>query len=152
MVWFTLESKYIKYSGMQKYSDLESKRNAEIKVPMKEHFGNYMLPVRDALEVFSGKWKIPIITALSFYKTCGFKELERIVEGITPKMLSKELKFLEMNLLVTRKVENTRPVRVTYNITEYGKSCESVLTALYQWGVEHRKQVFNADAQKEDEG
>ena len=55
----------------------------ELKVPLKEHFGNYMLPVRDALEIFSGKWKIPIISALSFYESCGFKELERIVEGIT---------------------------------------------------------------------
>lgn len=122
---------------------MKNKETADIKVPMKEHFGNYMVPVRDALEVFSGKWKIPIITALSFYKTCGFKELERIVEGITPKMLSKELKFLETNLLITRKVENTRPVTVTYSITEYGKSCESVMSELYRWGVEHRRKVFN---------
>ena len=126
---------------------MKNKETADIKVPMKEHFGNYMVPVRDALEVFSGKWKIPIITALSFYKTCGFKELERIVEGITPKMLSKELKFLETNLLITRKVENTRPVTVTYSITEYGKSCESVMSELYRWGVEHRRKVFNIEGQ-----
>ncbi len=117
----------------------------EKKVPMREHFGNYMVPVRDALEIFSGKWKIPIITALTFYNTCGFKELERIVEGITPKMLSKELKFLETNLLIERKVENTRPVTVTYSITEYGKTCSSVMTELYSWGVEHRKKVFNIE-------
>ena len=117
----------------------------EIKVPLKEHYGNYMLPVRDSLEVFSGKWKIPIITALCFYETCGFKELERIVEGITPKMLSKELKYLETNLLITREVEGTRPITVTYNITEYGKTCESVMSALYSWGVKHRKKVFNIE-------
>lgn len=126
---------------------MKNKENTDVKAPMKEHFGNYMVPVRDALEVFGGKWKIPIITALSFYKTCGFKELERIVEGITPKMLSKELKFLETNLLVTRKVENTRPVTVTYSITEYGKTCESVMSELYRWGVEHRKKVFNIEGQ-----
>lgn len=126
---------------------MKNKENTDIKVPMKEHFGNYMVPVRDALEVFGGKWKIPIITALSFYKTCGFKELERIVEGITPKMLSKELKFLETNLLVTRKVEDTRPVTVTYSITEYGKTCESVMSELYRWGVEHRRKVFNIEGQ-----
>lgn len=112
------------------------------KVPLKEHFGNYMLPIRDALEIFSGKWKIPIITALNFYETCGFKELERIVEGITPKMLSKELKFLEESLLITRVVENTRPVTVKYHITEYGKTCESVMSVLYSWGAEHRRKFL----------
>jgi DNA-binding HxlR family transcriptional regulator len=126
---------------------MKTEGDAEIKVPLKEHFGNYLVPVRDALEIFSGKWKIPIITALNFYETCGFKELERIVEGITPKMLSKELKFLEENLLITRKVEDTRPVTVTYSITEYGKTCKSVMSELYRWGQEHRKKVFNIDGE-----
>ncbi len=129
---------------------MENEEKVDIKVPMKEHFGNYMVPVRDALEIFSGKWKIPIITALSFYETCGFKELERIVEGITPKMLSKELKFLETNLLITRKVENTRPVTVSYSITDYGKTCRSVLSELYRWGVGHRKKIFNIEGQPWD--
>lgn len=143
-------SNYIKYTSIQKDSIMEDKDVQKIKVPLKEHFGNYMVPVRDALEVFSGKWKIPIITALSFYETCGFKELERIIEGITPKMLSKELKYLETNLLITRKVENTRPVTVTYSITEYGKTCSTVMTELYRWGVEHRKKVFNIEGQTWD--
>ncbi len=121
----------------------EGTRNA--KVPMKEHFGNYMLPIKDALEIFSGKWKIPIITALNFYEKCSFKELERIVEGITPKMLSKELKFLEENMLIAREVKDTRPVTVEYSITEYGKTCRSVMTELYRWGIEHRKKFFNTE-------
>ena len=129
---------------------MKTMKTPEVKVPLKEHFGNYLVPVRDALEIFSGKWKIPIITALNFYETCGFKELERIIEGITPKMLSKELKFLEENLLITRKVEDTRPVTVTYSITEYGKTCRSVMTELYSWGVKHRKKVFNIDGQTWD--
>lgn len=126
---------------------MENKEMKDIKAPMKEHFGNYMVPVRDALEVFSGKWKIPIITALSFYETCGFKEIERIVEGITPRMLSKELKFLEDHLLITREIKNTRPVTVTYSITEYGKTCKTVMSELYRWGVEHRKKVLNIEGQ-----
>lgn len=136
---------------MQKDSGIKDKEETNVKTPMKEQFGNYMVPVRDALEVFSGKWKIPIITALSFYKTSGFKELERIVEGITPKMLSKELKFLEDNLLITRKVEDTRPVTVSYSITEYGKTCGSVMSELYHWGVKHRKKVFNIEGETWDE-
>ncbi len=130
---------------------MKNKDSEGSKVPLNEHYGNYMVPVRDALEVFSGKWKIPIITALNFYETCGFKELERIVDGITPKMLSKELKFLEDNLLIVRKVEDTRPVTVTYSITEYGKTCKSVMTELYQWGVEHRRRVFKIEGKTWDE-
>jgi DNA-binding HxlR family transcriptional regulator len=129
---------------------MKTEKTTEVKVPLKEHFGNYLVPVRDALEIFSGKWKIPIITALNFYETCGFKELERIIEGITPKMLSKELKFLEENLLITRTVQDTRPITVTYSITEYGKTCSTVMSELYRWGVEHRKKVFNIDGKTWD--
>ncbi len=126
---------------------MENKELEEEKVPLSEHYGNYMVPVRDALEVFGGKWKIPIITALNFYGTCGFSELERIVEGITPKMLSKELNFLEDNLLISRSVKDTRPVTVSYSITEYGKSTGAVMSELYRWGTEHRKKVFNIEGE-----
>ena len=125
-------------------------KTAKSRVPLKEHFGNYMVPVRDALEVFSGKWKILIITALTFYEHCGFKELERIVEGITPKMLSKELRFLEENQLISRKVEDTRPVTITYSTTEYGKTCSSVMTELYRWGNEHRKKIHGVEGKNWD--
>ncbi len=126
---------------------MKTEEGKDVKTPLKEQFGNYMVPVRDALEIFSGKWKIPIITALSFYETCGFKELERIVEGITPKMLSKELKFLEDNMLVIREVEDTRPVTVKYSITDYGKTCGPVMSELYRWGTAHRKKVFDIDGE-----
>lgn len=130
---------------------MSNKGIKEEKIPLKEHYGNYMLPIRDSLEVFSGKWKIPIITALLFYDTCGFKELERIVEGITPKMLSKELKFLEENMLITRQVNNTRPITVKYSATAYGRTCESVMRELYRWGQEHRRRFFNVEEQTWDD-
>jgi len=100
-----------------------------------------ILAVRDALEIFSGKWKIPIIGALIYLEESGFKELQRMVGDITPKMLSKELKELEMNLLVKRTVLDTRPVTVIYSITEYGKTCQSVIFELYQWGEQHRLKI-----------
>jgi len=124
---------------------MKNKTDNEFKVPLKEHFGNFMVPMTDALDVFSGKWKIPIIAALNFYETCGFKDLEKIVEGITPKMLSKELKSLEDNLILTREVMATRPITVKYSITEYGRTCSTVMTALHAWGSKHRKEVFNIE-------
>lgn len=101
-----------------------------------------LLAVRDALEVFSGKWKIPIIGALIYLEEAGFKELQRMVDGITPKMLSKELKELEMHRLVSRTVLDTRPVTVKYAITPYGRSCQKVIMELYDWGVKHRVRIL----------
>lgn len=101
----------------------------------------HMLPVRDALEMLSGKWKIPIIISLSF-GNFRFKELHRQI-GITPKMLSKELKELEMHQLVKRTVYDTTPVTVEYELTPYAESLQKVINALKEWGTEHRKRLMN---------
>ncbi|TLX74621.1 helix-turn-helix transcriptional regulator [Labilibacter sediminis] len=100
-----------------------------------------ILAVRDALEIFSGKWKFPIIGALIHLQESGFKELQRMVGDITPKMLSKELKELEMNHLVKRTVLDTRPVTVIYSITEYGKTTQNIMYSLYEWGTKHREKI-----------
>ncbi len=102
----------------------------------------HLLPVRDALDILNGKWKIPIIIALTFEKK-RFKEMQREIDGITARMLSKELKELEMNELVTRTVYDTSPVTVEYALTPYGKSLQSVIDSLRDWGVKHRKRIIN---------
>lgn len=102
---------------------------------------NDMLPVRDALDFLNGKWKLPIIIALAFGAK-RFKEMQREVNGITAKMLSKELKDLEMNELVKRTVFDTTPVTVEYELTAYGDSLEEVITALHKWGLQHRKRII----------
>lgn len=96
-----------------------------------------LLPVRDALEVLSGKWKIPIIVAL-MQGNYRFRELHRQVCGITTRMLSKELKELELHGLVTRTVYDTLPVSVEYELTDHGKSLRPVMDSLYKWGATHR--------------
>ncbi len=101
-----------------------------------------LMPVRDALDVLKGKWKIQIISVLIYYEKCGFKQLKDNVPGITPKMLSKELKELEVNLMVNRSVSETRPISVTYEITEYGKSVTPVIKALFAWGEQHRETII----------
>ncbi len=100
-----------------------------------------MLPVRDALEVLSGKWKLPIIIALSF-GTKRFKQISKEVHGITDKVLSKELKDLEANQLVKRTVYDSFPPTVEYNLTAHGKSLGSVLGELRTWGIHHRKKII----------
>src|SRR5664279_2728219 len=82
-----------------------------------------ILPVRDALEILSGKWKLPIIISLSFGNK-RFTQMAKEIPNITDRMLSKELRDLEMNQLIKRTVYDTVPVVVEYSMTSYGKSLE----------------------------
>src|SRR4051812_20119705 len=78
-----------------------------------------ILPVKDALEVLNGKWKLQIIISLTF-GTRRFRQIAKEIPGITDKMLSKELKELEVNQLVKRTVIDSFPPAVEYTITEHG--------------------------------
>ncbi|MFC5410319.1 winged helix-turn-helix transcriptional regulator [Larkinella bovis] len=96
--------------------------------------------VRDALYVLNGKWKLPIIIALSEGPK-RFKDLQRRVEGITPKLLSKELKELEQNELLVRHVYPQTPVLVIYELTEYSSSLNDIIQAMSEWGLQHRARI-----------
>lgn len=106
-----------------------------------KEFSKQMMALRDALDILNGKWKIAIMCSLNFEKK-RFKELQRDVDGITGKMLSKELKDLEANQLVKRTVFDTKPVSVEYALTNYGKSLEKVITELICWGESHRRRII----------
>ena len=98
--------------------------------------------VRDTLYVLSGKWKLPIIIALSSGPS-RFKDLQRSLQDITPKILSKELKELELNEFVTRTVYATSPVTVEYALTKYSQSLNKVIEEMREWGLQHRKRMMN---------
>jgi len=100
-----------------------------------------LLPVRDALEVLNGKWKLPIIISLSF-GTKRFRQISKDIDGITDKMLSKELKDLEMNKLIKRTIHDTFPPTVEYSITEHGSSLKKLINELRYWGEVHRKKII----------
>ena len=99
-----------------------------------------MLPVKDTLELLSGKWKLPIIISL-MEGNKRFSEMARDIEGITDKMLSKELRDLETNQMVKRTVYDAVPVVVEYSITEYGKTLKPLINELWKWGSQHRKRI-----------
>ncbi|MBL7681785.1 MAG: helix-turn-helix transcriptional regulator [Flavipsychrobacter sp.] len=107
----------------------------------KKECGQYMLPLRDALNVLNGKWKIIILLALSV-KEYRFKELQNEIHGIAGKMLSKELKELVQNDLVKRTVHDTMPISIVYSITAYGRSLENVIEELRKWGIKHRNRMI----------
>lgn len=100
-----------------------------------------MLPVLDALVVLSGKWKIPIIIALSYGNT-RFKEIVRAVPGLTDKSLSKELKEMVEDQIVERIVHDTFPPKVEYFLTDHAKSLDNIFVMLREWGLLHRKKVL----------
>ena len=96
--------------------------------------------VEDALYVIGGKWKLRIIVAL-IKGPKRFNEIQRFVEGISAKVLSTELKDLELNGFLKRNVFPGTPVAVEYELTEYSESLYPVLEALSQWGMMHREKV-----------
>ena len=98
-------------------------------------------PIQDALDVLNGKWKLPIIVALTFGEK-RFGEISKEVHGITDKMLSKELRDLELNGLVKRTVHDTYPVKVSYSLTAHSKSLGEVIDSLKKWGMGHRKFIL----------
>jgi DNA-binding HxlR family transcriptional regulator len=96
--------------------------------------------VKDALYVLSGKWKLLLMVALA-EGPMRFKDIQRSLVDITPKMLSKELRELELNDMVERKVFNTVPVTITYELTEYSDTVQPVIEALKVWGEQHRERL-----------
>ena len=97
--------------------------------------------VKDSLDVLHGRWKLPILVSLKF-SSKRFKQISRDINGITDKMLSKELKELEMNQLIRRTVYDTFPPTVDYELTKHGHSLDSVISALKDWGGTHRKKII----------
>ncbi|WP_412467074.1 winged helix-turn-helix transcriptional regulator [Pedobacter sp. KLB.chiD] len=96
--------------------------------------------VKDALYVLNGKWKLPLIIALQDGPK-RFNEIQKSLGEITPKILSKELKDLELNEFLVRKVFSTAPVIVTYELTPYSESLDRVINELKDWGLKHRERL-----------
>jgi len=99
-----------------------------------------VMSVHDAMYVLGGKWKISIITCL-LYGPRRYSEILKGVGGLSGKMLSRELKEMEINSLVTRSVSVDQPVSVTYELTEYGRSTQPIIITLAEWAEEHRKSI-----------
>ena len=102
-------------------------------------------PILYAMEIIGQKWKLPILwyIADAENQTLRYRELERKVVGITATMLTKCLRELEADSLITRTQFNTIPPTVEYSLTERGKSLIPALESVYQWaeGQMNSKQV-----------
>src|SRR5689334_9286279 len=98
-------------------------------------------PVRDTLDVISGKWKLLIIISVGVGNE-RFTDIQESIPGITPKVLAKELKELEQHKLVKRLITDDYPGKISYKLEAYADTLTPVIYSLKDWGVNHRKKIF----------
>jgi DNA-binding HxlR family transcriptional regulator len=92
-----------------------------------------------AIDIIGGKWKLAILYYL-MHGTKRFNELRRLMPEVTQQMLTLQLRELERDGVVHREVYAQVPPKVEYSLTEHGRTLESILLALGEWGEEHRHQ------------
>lgn len=93
-------------------------------------------PVKYALDLLNGKWKLRILWELNQQETIRFNELQRRLSGISSVMLSKSLEELEKNQIINRQQYNEIPPKVEYSLTSLGKAIDPALQALGNWGAQ----------------
>lgn len=97
-----------------------------------------IIALRDTMNVVNGKWKLAIVSSLLIGKK-RFGEIKNTITVITSRMLSKELRELEINGVLTRKVIPSNPVIIEYELTQSGMQLAGVIEKMIEWGVQHRK-------------
>lgn len=103
-----------------------------------------LIPVRDTLEVFGGKWKLPILISIMAGNE-RFTDIQKSIPNITPKVLTKELKSLEEHQLIKRVIIEDYPIKILYKAQPYVETIRPMIEALKIWGVNHRKKLFNQE-------
>jgi DNA-binding HxlR family transcriptional regulator len=97
--------------------------------------------LQDTIYVIGGKWKLPIINSI-----CNgnkrFRDIERSIPKITTRMLSRELKEMEANQLISRTVVPTTPVTVEYTATDYCRSFGDIILEMIKWGKDHKERIM----------
>lgn len=102
----------------------------------------FIMALKDALNVVDGKWKLAIICVLLNGKK-RFSAIQKAIPDISPRMVSKELKELEINGVIIRKVTDCIPVLIEYELTPSGERLREVITKMVEWGVTHREETVN---------
>lgn len=120
--------------------DVSTKNNLKIISPTSVAVDFKHCPVATAMDVIGGKWTIKILYQLRG-KTLRFGELKRLIPNITQKMLTHQLRDLEANGLVTRKVYAEIPPRVEYTPTELANKLNPALDLLCDWGGEFQNSL-----------
>lgn len=100
--------------------------------------------LQDTMHVLGGKWRLLIINSICNGNN-RFREIERSIPGISTRMLSRELKEMELNNLVKRTYDRDADVMVKYESTDYCKSFGPIILEMISWGRQHRKHVMKKE-------
>ncbi len=130
-----------------KIEEFKSYRVDKSPLEIFEHYKDELRAIQDALDIISGRWKMQII-ALLCNGEFRYSELEKGLPKISPRMLTKELKDLEINELVVRKVYDSLPVKVTYKLADYGYTLVPLIIELTNWGKAHREKIIKENKRK----
>ncbi|SKC38312.1 winged helix-turn-helix transcriptional regulator [Maledivibacter halophilus] len=103
----------------------------------------YQCPLELSIDLIGGKWKSIILWQLR-EKILRFSQLKRRLPGITQKMLTQQLRELEADGLINRKVYPQVPPKVEYSLTEYGKTVLPILRLMFKWGIKYSN-VFDVE-------
>jgi len=103
--------------------------------------GPYGCSVEAAHSVIGGRWKAVILFKLLENDVLRFGELKKTIPQIRQRMLTNQLRELETDGIVARKVFPVVPPKVEYRLTEYGKSLEPILHAMRDWGALHQTKI-----------
>ena len=103
----------------------------------------------DGLDTIIGKWKLPILLHIMKNGTMRFSDLTRAIPEITQKMLTKNLRELEEDDLISRFSYPTIPPKVEYSLTEHGKELEPIIDALHEWGIRHKEHILKKWTEKQ---
>jgi len=107
-----------------------------------EYKCNFGCPVEAALEAISGKWKGLILFHLQ-NDTRRFSELRKLIPDITQRMLTKQLRELEADKIIKRKIYPEIPPKVEYSMTDFGLTLKPVLKSLHVWGIKYIEKLEN---------
>ncbi|BBM35368.1 winged helix-turn-helix transcriptional regulator [Pseudoleptotrichia goodfellowii] len=95
----------------------------------------------DGLDTIIGKWELPILLHMMKNGTMRFSDFMRAMPEITQKMLTKNLRELEEDDLISRFSYPTIPPKVEYSLTEHGKELEPIIDQLHKWGIRHKEHI-----------
>ena len=98
-------------------------------------------PAERAVYFLGGKWKIRILFGLLQRKKMRFGEIKKVLKTITQQMLSKQLKELEVDGIVNRKVIQIMPPDVEYSLTEFGLSVMPILKSFSEWNKKNTRTI-----------
>jgi len=112
--------------------------NQEVKNKKNFVFDEKSCPVTATMQVLGGKWKSILINAIYLTSPARFGELRRSVKGITQSMLTQQLRELEDDGIISRKIYAEIPPRVEYTLTEFGLTLSPIMLSMAKWGEQYR--------------